>query len=75
MTPPPSPRILLIEDDPAVGRSLVEALTEEGFQVTWHTAGRDGLASARQMAPADHPRRPPAGRTHQGDEFAAFDGQ
>ncbi len=51
MTPPPSPRILLIEDDPAIGRSLVEALTEEGFQVTWRTAGREGLAAARQEAP------------------------
>jgi two-component system response regulator VicR len=44
-------RILLIEDDPGVARSLQTGLERDGFHVTWKTGGVDGLQSARQMLP------------------------
>jgi DNA-binding response OmpR family regulator len=43
--------ILLIEDDPAIGESLVDALKTHGFRVTWHTTGGAGLAYARTTNP------------------------
>lgn len=36
-------RILVVEDDPTVRRSLVEALSEEGFQVAAATTGEEAL--------------------------------
>lgn len=39
--------ILVVEDDPAVGRSLHDGLTREGYTVTWKKTGGDGLSSAR----------------------------
>jgi DNA-binding response OmpR family regulator len=39
--------ILVVEDDPAVGRSLQDGLTREGYTVTWKKTGGDGLNSAR----------------------------
>lgn len=39
--------ILVVEDDPAVGRSLQDGLTREGYTVTWKKTGGDGLSSAR----------------------------
>lgn len=43
--------ILLIEDDPAVGRSLQDGLQQEGFTVTWHNTGREGVTHAQQNHP------------------------
>jgi two-component system OmpR family response regulator len=36
-------RILLIEDDPMIGRSLAEALSREGMVVDWVRTGSDGV--------------------------------
>lgn len=54
MTPsnPLLPSVLLIEDDPGIGESLVDALAANGFRPTWHTTGGQGLAHARAANPA-----------------------
>lgn len=39
--------ILVVEDDPAVGRSLQDGLRREGYTVTWKKTGGDGLSSVR----------------------------
>jgi DNA-binding response OmpR family regulator len=43
--------ILLIEDDPAVGRSLQTGLEQEGFKVSWQTSGREGISFAQEHQP------------------------
>ena len=43
--------ILLIEDDPGVGRSLEDALQREAYQVGWRTTGAGGVAYARDERP------------------------
>jgi DNA-binding response OmpR family regulator len=43
--------ILLIEDDPAVARSLQDGLQRNGFQVAWKNNGGDGLEYARRNNP------------------------
>jgi DNA-binding response OmpR family regulator len=43
--------ILLIEDDPAVARSLQDGLQRHGFQVTWKDTGGAGILFARQHNP------------------------
>jgi len=43
--------ILIIEDDPAVGASLQEALARDGYTVTWKTTGGSGVAFARDHQP------------------------
>jgi DNA-binding response OmpR family regulator len=43
--------ILLIEDDPAVARSLQEGLEHDGFQVTWKQNGTAGIAFAQSHHP------------------------
>ncbi len=51
-TPEPgAPHILLIEDDPAVGESLVDALQANGFRAAWHTTGANGMAYAHAANP------------------------
>lgn len=44
-------QLLIIEDDPAVGRSLQDGLRQEGFKVSWQTSGREGIAFAQQNQP------------------------
>jgi two-component system response regulator VicR len=44
-------RVLLVEDDPAVGQSLRDGLEREGYMVTWKTCGQEGLAFARDHDP------------------------
>jgi DNA-binding response OmpR family regulator len=44
-------RILLIEDDEAIGSSLVRVLEAEGHDVDWHTRGLPALTGAAQAAP------------------------
>jgi DNA-binding response OmpR family regulator len=38
--------VLIIEDDPAMARSLSEALTGEGFRADWAATGAAGLQQA-----------------------------
>ncbi len=49
MTPPL--RLLVIEDDPGVGRGLLDGLQRDGYAVTWKNNGRDGIACARDEHP------------------------
>jgi DNA-binding response OmpR family regulator len=44
-------QILLIEDDPAVARSLQDGLTREGYRVAWKSSGLEGIVFAREMHP------------------------
>jgi DNA-binding response OmpR family regulator len=44
-------RILIIEDDPAVGQSLETGLTREGYDVVWKTTGTEGVGYARDHHP------------------------
>jgi DNA-binding response OmpR family regulator len=47
-----SAQILLIEDDPAVARSLQDGLTRDGgYPVTWKASGSEGLRYARDQNP------------------------
>ena len=41
-------KLLLIEDDLAVGESLKSGLMDEGYEVIWHTSGLEGLKAAAQ---------------------------
>lgn len=43
--------ILLVEDDPAVGRSLQDALQGEGYRLSWVTSGEAGIAYAVEHGP------------------------
>ncbi len=43
--------ILLIEDDPAVARSLQDGLAREAYLVTWKNKGVDGMTFARDAHP------------------------
>jgi DNA-binding response OmpR family regulator len=40
-------RLLVVEDDAAVGKRMVRGLTRAGFEVQWCDDGHDGLARAR----------------------------
>jgi len=40
--------LLLVEDDPAVARSLCEGLEREGYAVTWKASGAQGVQYARE---------------------------
>jgi DNA-binding response OmpR family regulator len=44
-------RILLVEDDAAIGSSLVRVLEAEGYDVDWHTRGLPALDSASEAVP------------------------
>ena len=44
-------RLLLVEDDPVVGGSLVQRFNLEGFNVSWSKTGSDGLAALRRFQP------------------------
>jgi len=44
-------KLLLIEDDPAVGQSLRTGLEREGFAVTWVERGQEGVDYARDRHP------------------------
>jgi DNA-binding response OmpR family regulator len=53
MTAPMTPvaRLLLIEDDPAVARSLHDGLERDGYGVAWKSTGAEGIAYAQDFAP------------------------
>jgi DNA-binding response OmpR family regulator len=44
-------RILIIEDDPSIGKLLRRALVLEGYTVEWATTGLEGLRLFAQTAP------------------------
>jgi DNA-binding response OmpR family regulator len=44
-------QLLLIEDDPAVARSLLDGLEQYGFSVTWMSSGAEGVEFARSGHP------------------------
>jgi DNA-binding response OmpR family regulator len=43
-------QILLIEDDPAIARSLQDGLARNGYRVSWQATGAAGLAAAREQS-------------------------
>ena len=43
--------ILLIEDDPAVARSLSKGLQRDGYNVVWKSLGEDGISHAHKNRP------------------------
>jgi DNA-binding response OmpR family regulator len=45
------PHLLLIEDDPAIARSLKDGLERDGFQVIWKATGGEGIEFARRSNP------------------------
>jgi DNA-binding response OmpR family regulator len=45
---PEKDRILIIDDDPSIGNSLRELLTDEGFEVDVAGDGREGLRMQRE---------------------------
>ncbi len=47
----PTPHLLVIEDDPAVARSLQDGLKRDGYLVTWKNNGTDGIVFARDQNP------------------------
>jgi DNA-binding response OmpR family regulator len=44
--------ILLVEDDKGVGESLVEGLTQAGYEVQWVTTGQKAVAAFRLQHPS-----------------------
>jgi DNA-binding response OmpR family regulator len=50
-TPNPPRHILVVEDDPAVARSLQDGLAREGYAVTWKNTGGEGASYARDAHP------------------------
>ena len=44
-------KILLIEDDPAVAKTIIEALEREVYTVVWRSSGRDGIETASAQNP------------------------
>lgn len=45
------PTILVIDDEPMLGRALSDRLTEEGYDVKTASGGREGLALALELQP------------------------
>ncbi|WP_010584145.1 response regulator transcription factor [Schlesneria paludicola] len=42
-------RVLVIEDDPAIGKALVKGFTEAGYQCDWMQDGESGAAAAQSQ--------------------------
>jgi DNA-binding response OmpR family regulator len=47
----PHYHLLVIEDDPAVARSLSYGLALEGYRVTWKASGQEGITAAQEAPP------------------------
>lgn len=47
-SPPPRPRILVVEDEPAIADTIVYALRTDGFEPVWRTTARDARAALAQ---------------------------
>ena len=43
--------LLLVEDDPAIARSLRDGLEREGYRVIHSATGREGIAQAQELSP------------------------
>jgi two-component system catabolic regulation response regulator CreB len=52
-TMPDTPRILVIEDEPAIAETLVYALKTEGFAPVWRATAGEGLAELKAAAAAE----------------------
>jgi DNA-binding response OmpR family regulator len=48
---PPFNHLLLIEDDPAVARSLQTGLQRDGYTITWKDRGEEGVRFASENTP------------------------
>ena len=46
------PTILVIDDDPMLGRALSDRLTSEGYDVKTALSGNDGLSQALELQPS-----------------------
>jgi two-component system catabolic regulation response regulator CreB len=46
------PRILVVEDEPAIADTIVYALATDGFEPDWCGTGADALKAVRQRGPA-----------------------
>jgi two-component system catabolic regulation response regulator CreB len=46
------PRILVVEDEPAIADTIVYALATDGFEPDWCGTGADALRAVRQRGPA-----------------------
>ena len=46
------PRILVVEDEPAIADTIVYALATDGFEPDWCATGADALKAIRQRGPA-----------------------
>jgi two-component system, OmpR family, catabolic regulation response regulator CreB len=46
------PRILVVEDEPAIADTIVYALATDGFEPDWCATGADALQAVRQHTPA-----------------------
>ncbi|MEG3617684.1 sigma-54 dependent transcriptional regulator [Magnetovibrio sp. PR-2] len=44
-------KVVIIEDDPIMGESLLQRLELEGFDVQWHESGEDGLKGLSESSP------------------------
>jgi DNA-binding response OmpR family regulator len=42
-----APHLVVVEDDPGIGASLVRTLEGQGYEVTWAQTGADGLAAVQ----------------------------
>ena len=47
-----TPTILVIDDDPLLGRALTERLTAEGYRVVTASGGQEGLRQALELQPS-----------------------
>jgi DNA-binding response OmpR family regulator len=45
-------RVLLVEDDAAIGKGICHALETNGYDVVWVTTGREAIGAARAQPPA-----------------------
>ncbi|MCA9728755.1 MAG: response regulator, partial [Candidatus Eisenbacteria bacterium] len=44
-------RVLVIDDEPSIARSLTRVLTDRGYEVTCTSTGTDGLAKVESLQP------------------------
>ncbi|WFB36688.1 response regulator transcription factor [Kiritimatiellota bacterium B12222] len=45
-------KILVVEDDQGVGESLLEGLTQEGYQVVWARSGEEAMEAVNKSTPS-----------------------
>src|SRR5215211_7785692 len=47
----PAVRILIVEDNVEIGRSLIRGFQERGFNVVWKTTGQDAMTAVSKQPP------------------------